>query len=77
MKTINKLVVQSDMPNNNNVIWLCGNTAKYYNNGTWTTLGESYTIVCDGFTSNVEYINIKEPTADYAISLKSVVSSFL
>ena len=29
------------MPNDNNVIWVCGNTAKYYNNDTWTTLGES------------------------------------
>lgn len=41
MKIINQLVVQSDMPDDNNVIWVCGNTAKYYNNGTWTTLGES------------------------------------
>ena len=41
MKIINKLVVQSDMPNDNNVIWVYGNTAKYYNNGTWTTLVES------------------------------------
>lgn len=41
MKIINQLVVQSDMPNNNNVVWVYGNTAKYYNNGTWTTLGES------------------------------------
>ena len=41
MKIINQLVVQSDMPNNNNVIWVYGNTAKYYNNGTWTTLAES------------------------------------
>lgn len=29
------------MPNDNNVVWVYGNTAKYYNNGTWTTLGES------------------------------------
>ena len=41
MKIINQLVVQSDMPNDNNVIWVYGNTAKYYNNGTWTTLGKS------------------------------------
>lgn len=41
MKIINQLVVQSDMPNDNNVVWIYGNTAKYYNNGTWTTLGES------------------------------------
>lgn len=41
MKIINQLVVQSDMPNNNNVVWVYGNTAKYYNNGTWTPLGES------------------------------------
>ena len=41
MKIINQLVVQSDMPNDNNVVWVYGNTAKYYNNGTWTTLGES------------------------------------
>lgn len=41
MKIINQLVVQSDMPNDNNVILVCGNTAKYYNNGTQTTLGES------------------------------------
>ena len=41
MKIINQLVVQSDMPNDNNVIWVYGNIAKYYNNGTWTTLGES------------------------------------
>lgn len=40
MKRINQLVVQSDMPNDNNVVWVYGNTAKYYNNGTWTTLGE-------------------------------------
>lgn len=39
MKIINQLVVQSDMPNDNNVVWVYGNTAKYYNNGTWTTLG--------------------------------------
>lgn len=36
---------------------------------TNVVLGESYTIVCDGFTSDVEYINIKEPTVDYVISL--------
>lgn len=41
MKIINQLVVQSDMPNDNNVVLVYGNTAKYYNNGTWTTLGES------------------------------------
>lgn len=41
MKIINQLVVQSDMPNDNNVVWVYGNIAKYYNNGTWTTLGES------------------------------------
>lgn len=41
MKIINQLVVQSDMPNDNNVVWVYGNTAKYYNNDTWTTLGES------------------------------------
>ena len=41
MKIINQLVVQSDMPNDNNVVWVYGNTAKYYNNGTCTTLGES------------------------------------
>ena len=41
MKIINQLVVQSDMPNDNNVVWVYGNNAKYYNNGTWTTLGES------------------------------------
>lgn len=41
MKIINQLVVQSDMPNDNNVVWVYGNTAKYYKNGTWTTLGES------------------------------------
>lgn len=41
MKIINQLVVQSDMPNDNNVVWVYGNTAKYYNNCTWTTLGES------------------------------------
>ena len=41
MKIINQLVVQSDMPNDNNVVCVYGNTAKYYNNGTWTTLGES------------------------------------
>lgn len=41
MKIINQLVVQSDMPNDNNVVWVYGNTAKYYNNGTWITLGES------------------------------------
>lgn len=41
MKIINQLVVQSDMPNDNNVVWVYGNTAKYNNNGTWTTLGES------------------------------------
>ena len=29
MKIINQLVVQSDMPNDNNVIWVCGNTAKF------------------------------------------------
>lgn len=41
MKIINQLVVQSDMPNDNNAVWVYDNTAKYYNNGTWTTLGES------------------------------------
>lgn len=41
MKIINQLVVQSDMPNDNNVVWVYGNTTNYYNNGTWTTLGES------------------------------------
>lgn len=41
---------------------------------TNVVLGESYTIVCDGFTSNVGYINIKEPTVDYIISLTSVGS---
>ena len=55
MKTINKLVVQSDMPNDNNVIWVYGNTAKYYNNGTWTTLVESNEAGSGG-TVNVESI---------------------
>lgn len=41
MKIINQLVVQPNTPNDNNVVWICGNTAKYYNNGTWTTLGDS------------------------------------
>ena len=41
MKIINQLVVQYDMPNDNNVVWVYDNTAKYYNNGTWTILGES------------------------------------
>ena len=42
------------------------------NDGQYSTdvvLGENYTIVCDGFTSDIEYINIKEPTIDYVISL--------
>lgn len=41
MKIINQLIVQPNVPNNNNVIWIHDNTAKYYNNGTWTTLGDS------------------------------------
>lgn len=41
MKIINQLIVQPNVPNNNNVIWIHDNTAKYYNNGTWTTLGYS------------------------------------
>ena len=28
MKIINQLVVQYDMPNDNNVVWVYGNTAK-------------------------------------------------
>ena len=64
MKIINKLVVQSDMPNDNNVIWVYGNTAKYYNNGTWTTLVESNENIKE-FQASINKLN---NTADCPIS---------
>ena len=62
MKIINQLVVQSDMPNDNNVIWVCGNTAKYYNNGTWTTLGDK------------DIINISNKYDEHYISLSEAIN---
>ena len=41
MRTINKMVIQPDTPNDNKVLWLNKNNASYYNNGTWVTIGES------------------------------------
>lgn len=41
MRTINQMVIQPNIPNNNRVLWLNGNSASYYNNGTWVTIGES------------------------------------
>ena len=41
MRTINKMVIQPNTPNDNKVLWLNGNNASYYNNGTWVTIGKS------------------------------------
>ena len=41
MRTINQMVIQPNIPNNNRVLWLNGNSASYYNNGTWVTIGKS------------------------------------
>ena len=41
MRIINQMVIQSNTPNNNRVLWLNGSNASYYNNGTWVTIGES------------------------------------
>ena len=41
MRTINKMIIQPDTPNDNKVLWLNKNNASYYNNGTWVTIGES------------------------------------
>ena len=41
MRTINKMVIQPNTPNDNKVLWLNKNNASYYNNGTWVTIGES------------------------------------
>ena len=41
MRTINKMVIQPNTPNDNKVLWLNKNNASYYNNGNWVTIGES------------------------------------
>ena len=41
MRTINKMVIQPNTPNDNKVLWLNGSSASYYNNGTWVTIGKS------------------------------------
>ena len=41
MRTINQMVIQPNIPNDNRVLWLNRNNASYYNNGTWVTIGES------------------------------------
>ena len=41
MRTINKMVIQPNTPNDNKVLWLNKNNASYYNNGTWVTIGKS------------------------------------
>lgn len=41
MRIINQMVIQSNTPNDNRVLWLNGSNASYYNNGTWVTIGES------------------------------------
>ena len=38
MRTINKMVIQPNTPNDNKVLWLNKNNASYYNNGTWVTI---------------------------------------
>ncbi len=38
MKTIRTLKVSPNAPDTNSV-WLNKNTAKYFNNGAWTTIG--------------------------------------
>ena len=41
MRTINKIVIQPNIPNDNKVLWLNKNNASYCNNGNWVTIGES------------------------------------
>lgn len=41
MRIINQIIIQSNTPNDNRVLWLNGSNASYYNNGTWVTIGES------------------------------------
>lgn len=41
MRTINKMTIQPNTPNDNKVLWLNGSSASYYNNGTWVTIGKS------------------------------------
>ena len=41
MRTINQMVIQPNTPNDNKVLWLNKNSASYYNNGTWVTIGKS------------------------------------
>ena len=41
MRTINKMVIQPNTPNDNKVLWLNRSNASYYNNGNWITIGES------------------------------------
>lgn len=41
MRIINQMIIQSNTPNDNRVLWLNGSNASYYNNGTWVTIGES------------------------------------
>lgn len=41
MRIINQIIIQSNTPNDNRVLWLNRSNASYYNNGTWVTIGES------------------------------------
>lgn len=54
MRTINKIVIQPNTPNDNKVLWLNKNNASYYNNGTWVTIAAT-----DGASTaiNVTYNN--------------------
>lgn len=51
MKTIRTLKVSPNAPDTNSV-WLHKNTAKYFNNGAWTTIGGGSGIESAEFTSD-------------------------
>lgn len=51
MKTIRILKVSPNAPDTNSV-WLNKNTAKYFNNGAWTTIGGGSGIESAEFTSD-------------------------
>lgn len=51
MKTIRTLKVSPNAPDTNSV-WLNKNTAKYFNNGAWTTIGGGSGIESAEFTSD-------------------------
>lgn len=66
MRTINKMVIQPNTPNDNKVLWLNKNNASYYNNGTWVTIGKSSEDIRE-LEEKVDFLDVDMQTVEKEI----------